>query len=86
MYPQVLGAVSLAVNNINNDSQILPNTTLKFKFEPLKNIDDKLEALRLMTEFRDENISAFIGPDESCRHEALTASAWNIPMLAFVSF
>ena len=38
--PHVLGAVSLAVNNINSDNSILPNTTLMFKFEPLSNIND----------------------------------------------
>jgi len=30
-------------------------------------------------------ILAFIGPDDSCSHEALAASAWNLPMIAFVS-
>ena len=38
-----------------------------------------------MTEFRDENISAFIGPDVNCNEEARLASAWNLPMIAFVS-
>ena len=44
----------------------------------------KLEALKLMTKFRDEKVSAFIGPDESCRNEALIASSWNLPMIAYV--
>lgn len=39
-----------------------------------------------MTQMRDENIAAFIGPDESCTSEALIASAWNIPMISFVSW
>lgn len=34
-YPQVLGAVSLAVETINSDASILPNVTLKFKFANL---------------------------------------------------
>ena len=38
-----------------------------------------------MTEFRDQGVTAFIGPDKSCRQEALIASAWNLPMIAFVS-
>ena len=83
-FPHVLGAVSLAVSSINNDSSILPNTTLDFKFEPLSN--NQLEALRLMTEKRDEGVSAFIGPDEFCRNEAMIASAWNLPMIAFVRY
>ena len=44
-----------------------------------------LESLQWMTVFRDSGVAAFIGPDETCRHEALVASAWNLPMIAFVS-
>lgn len=38
-----------------------------------------------MTELREKKVKAFIGPDESCTTEALLASAWNTPMLSFVS-
>ena len=34
-YPQVLGAISLAVQKINNDSNILPKTQLEFIFGDL---------------------------------------------------
>lgn len=40
---------------------------------------------RKMTEMRDEGIVAFIGPDETCTAEALVASAWNLPMISYVS-
>lgn len=32
-----------------------------------------------------ERVIAFIGPDESCLHEALVAAAWNLPMISYVS-
>lgn len=32
-----------------------------------------------------EGVVAFIGPDESCMIEALVASAWNLPMISYVS-
>lgn len=32
-----------------------------------------------------EGVIAFIGPDESCLYEALVASAWNLPMISYVS-
>ena len=83
-YPQVLGAVSLAVERINNDSSILPNTSLSFRYENLSG--ERYEAIQVMTRLRDENISAFIGPDESCRYEAMIASAWNLPMVAYVRY
>jgi len=38
-----------------------------------------------MTQMREMGVTAFIGPDESCTTEALLASAWNTPMLSFVS-
>ena len=40
-----------------------------------------------MTEmWQNENVSVFIGPDDFCTNEALVASAWNIPMISYVSF
>ena len=45
---------------------------------------NQLEALKVMTEKRDQGAYAFIGPDGFCRNEAMIASAWNLPMIAFV--
>ena len=41
--------------------------------------------IRKMTELKDR-VHAFIGPDESCACEALVASAWNKPIVSYVSF
>lgn len=32
-----------------------------------------------------DDVIAFIGPDESCLYEALVASAWNLPIISYVS-
>lgn len=32
-----------------------------------------------------EGVIAFIGPDETCLHEALVASAWNLPLISYVN-
>lgn len=32
-----------------------------------------------------EDVIAFIGPDESCLYESLVASAWDLPMISYVS-
>lgn len=45
----------------------------------------KTEAISRMTELRDEGVAAFVGPDHYCKDAALVASAWNLPMIAFVS-
>lgn len=42
--------------------------------------------LRNMTDLMiKEGVVAFVGPDESCLYEALVASAWNLPMISYVS-
>jgi hypothetical protein len=32
-----------------------------------------------------QNVTAFIGPQESCLHEARMAAAFNLPMISYVS-
>jgi len=39
----------------------------------------------MMTEMRDIGAIAFIGPDDTCFPEGLVASAWNLPMISYVS-
>ena len=47
-YPQVLGAISLAVEKINNDSNILPKTRLEFNFG---NLPRKYEVVLHFTKY-----------------------------------
>lgn len=47
---------------------------------------DILFTYRNMTELMiKEGVIAFIGPDETCLHEALVASAWNLPLISYVN-
>ncbi|EAT43201.1 AAEL005330-PA, partial [Aedes aegypti] len=80
----ILGALLLAIENINNDSTLLPGKRIKLKPVDI-GAQKSLKAfpIRKMTEMRDEGIAAFIGPDETCTTEALVASAWNIPMISY---
>lgn len=34
----------------------------------------------------DDDVIAFLGPDEGCTSEALVAAAWNMPMISYVNF
>lgn len=43
-------------------------------------------AIRKMTEMRDRGALAFIGPDDTCGSEALVASAWDLPIISYVSW
>nr|XP_029715763.1 guanylate cyclase 32E-like [Aedes albopictus] len=80
----ILGALLLAIENINNDTTLLPGKKIKLKPVDI-GAQKSLKAfpIRKMTEMRDEGIAAFIGPDETCTTEALVASAWNIPMISY---
>lgn len=43
------------------------------------------QAIKYMTDMRDNGTLAFIGPDDTCFSEALVAAAWNLPMISYVS-
>ncbi|KAL9930480.1 guanylyl cyclase at 32E [Glossina fuscipes fuscipes] len=80
-----LGGLPLAVEAINKDPTLLPGKRLAFKAFDVgpKTGLYRVQPIRFMTQMRDENIAAFIGPDEGCISEALLSSAWNIPMISF---
>lgn len=58
-----------------------------FHFSTEKVVKNRFTCLiRNMTDlFINRGVVAFIGPDESCSHEAIVASAWNLPMISYVS-
>jgi len=43
------------------------------------------ESIRHMTEHYFSGTLAFIGPENTCTFEARVATAWNLPMIGFVS-
>ncbi|XP_046734564.1 guanylate cyclase 32E-like [Diprion similis] len=82
----VLGALPLAIATVNSDPNLLPGIELKFLAADIgRSNADSLAALgiRIMTEMRDSGTVAFIGPDDSCRSEALVAAAWNLPLISY---
>lgn len=57
-----------------------------FSFSFCDVFGDILFTYRNMTELMiKEGVIAFIGPDETCLHEALVASAWNLPLISYVN-
>lgn len=81
----ILGALPLAIEVVNNRTDLLPGRRLRFaSFNTGPSASLRPHSLRFMTTMRDRGAVAFIGPDESCTTEALLASAWNIPMLSYV--
>ena len=57
----------------------------RISYETADNRADTAESLRRMTQMYIRGAVAFIGPEDTCATEARLASAWNLPMIAFVS-
>ncbi|XP_059177836.1 speract receptor-like [Physella acuta] len=75
------GAITYAIQKINEDPNILPNTTLKFVIADT--YGEEKESLFQTAEMIYKNISAIIGPQETCVHEARLAAAYNVPMISY---
>lgn len=96
MFQVVLGALPLAVKDVNRDPNLLPGRRLQFVARDIGSYPTMSHnqtstaplaalAIRVMTEMRDNGTVAFIGPDNTCSAEALVAAAWNLPMISYVS-
>ena len=79
----ISGAVKYAIDQINKDPTILPNHQLELVWGDMK--AERILSVNLLTEMWRNGAVAFIGPEDSCDTEALLASAWNLPMISYVS-
>ena len=79
----ISGALTLAVVEINNNPLVLPEHRVEFL--PQETYGEETESILRTTQFLDKNISAYIGPQETCMHEARLAAVFNIPMISYVS-
>lgn len=80
---QISGALTYALDQINNQSNVLPNHTLDFIIAETYGLENY--SIRVTVELINRNISVYIGPQETCIHEAKIAAAFNIPMISYVS-
>lgn len=79
----ISGAITYALDKINNDSEVLPNVTLDLLiYETHGETRYSLEAMTYMWR---EGAVAFFGPEEACDYEGMLATAWNLPMISYVS-
>lgn len=79
----ISGAMTLAVESINRDPDILPNHTLNFIYADNKGLD--LSSIHVLTELWKDDAIAFIGPEDFCATEARVAASWKLPMVSYVS-
>jgi hypothetical protein len=64
--------------------QVLPNHQIEFVIAETYGCET--DSIRQTVELMQRNISAYIGPQESCIHEARIAAAFNIPMISYVRY
>lgn len=79
----ISGAVSYAVSRINEDPTLLAGHRLNFVFNDSQS--DALVGMKIMSRHWRDGSAAFFGPEDSCEFEGRLASAWNLPMFAYVS-
>ncbi|XP_060597382.1 receptor-type guanylate cyclase Gyc76C-like isoform X2 [Ruditapes philippinarum] len=77
----ISGALTLALDEINNDTAILPDHKLTFLIAETRG--KEFISIKETVELINKNISVYIGPQETCIHEAKIAAAFNIPMISY---
>lgn len=80
----VSGAVLLAIHTVNAREDLLPNHRLVLS-DRYNTGGSELGSIRLLTDQWAEGVVAFFGPDQTCSTEARIATAWNLPMISYVS-
>lgn len=79
----ISGAISLAVDEINQFRPLLDGH--KLNFTVAETYGDEETSLYQVAVLWTQNTSAYIGPQETCIHEAKMASGFNLPMISYVS-
>ncbi|XP_072944061.1 receptor-type guanylate cyclase Gyc76C-like [Epargyreus clarus] len=76
----ISGAISMALDEINNSTEILPDVTLLLQWADTH--CDKLKTTRLFTEMICTWAVAFFGPEEQCEIPAFIAQSRNLPLIS----
>ena len=81
-YGQMGSALVMALEDVNNDENILPNHTLEYILSPTD--CDQKKSLAVLVQLRDQ-IAAMIGPScsSAIASMGLLASYWDIPLVGF---
>ena len=80
----ISGAISLAINEINTYFPIFGNNSLAFVVA--ETYGDEAESIKHTASlWAIERVVAYIGPQETCLHEARMAGSFNLPRISYVS-
>nr|CAD7268033.1 unnamed protein product [Timema shepardi] len=79
----ISGAISLAVSEVNKGPLAERGHTLGFLVA--ETYGEEVTSIRQTAALWTRNVSAYVGPQETCVHEARMAAAFNLPMISYVS-
>lgn len=79
----VSGALSMALQQVNNNPSILKNIELVSRWNDTKG--DRVRATLVITEMLCDGVAAFIGPEGPCFVESIVSQSRNVPMISYVS-
>ncbi|XP_012274988.1 receptor-type guanylate cyclase Gyc76C isoform X2 [Orussus abietinus] len=77
----ISGALSMALDEVNNNTDILPNVKLVMRWSDTRG--ETVEATKAMIDMICDGVVAFFGPEGSCYVEAIVAQSRNIPMISY---
>ncbi|KAI4461131.1 guanylyl cyclase [Holotrichia oblita] len=77
----ISGAISLAVDEVNRD--ILGPMGHKLDFIVAETYGVEKISVKETADLRVRNVSVYIGPQETCEHEAYLAASFNLPMISY---
>ncbi|KAK9702896.1 Receptor family ligand binding region [Popillia japonica] len=77
----ISGAISLAVDEVNRD--ILGPMGHKLDFIVAETYGIEKISVKETADLRVRNVSVYIGPQETCEHEAYLAASFNLPMISY---
>lgn len=77
----ISGALSIALEELNNSTDILPDVELLLEWHDTK--FDTVLATRLITDMSCKGVVAFFGPEGRCHTEAIIAQSRNLPMISY---
>lgn len=78
-------AMSIAVDKINRQKDLLPGNNISFIWNDTDCEDEDKTIRALMYQIYEAKVSAVIGPGCICNTSARNAAAFNVPMISYVS-
>lgn len=78
-------AMSIAVDEINRQENLLPGNNISFIWNNTDCEDEDKTIRALMYQIYEAKVSAIIGPGCICNTSARNAAAFNVPMISYVS-